>query len=67
MPEFVLDCPTCSGSLVFQASQRGAGRLYSRCGSCATAYSLWGGRLLPLEGPVHPTERRPLPSSEPTG
>jgi hypothetical protein len=52
-----LDCPSCSGRLSFSARRRGhSGRLVGTCGDCASVYTLYGGRVSPIDATL---PRRP--------
>ena len=45
-----LDCPSCAGRLSFAARRtRGGGRLVGACDSCSSVFTLYGGRIAPLD------------------
>ncbi|MEZ5183359.1 MAG: hypothetical protein R2702_16025 [Acidimicrobiales bacterium] len=49
--DILLNCPHCEGTASFRPP-RGGGRstrLFGRCGSCASVFSLSGGRLADVE------------------
>jgi hypothetical protein len=53
--EIEMDCPACPGRLSFTARRtRGAGRLVGSCDACRSVFTLFGGRVAPVEAPVAP-------------
>lgn len=54
--EILVDCPTCSARVHFAPNGRGpTRRLFARCGTCGTGYSLYGGQLSEVQPRTPPT------------
>ncbi|MCU1371664.1 MAG: hypothetical protein JWO77_2858 [Ilumatobacteraceae bacterium] len=48
-----MDCPSCPGRLSFTAKRRrGSGRLVGSCDACGSVFSLFGGRITPIDTTV---------------
>lgn len=68
--EIQLNCSECDDHVIFEPSRSGSrgGRLVGRCAGCSSVFSLFGGRLSPIdviapERAVTRAGRRPRPIS----
>jgi len=55
-----MDCPSCPGRLAFAARRSGrGGRLVGSCGGCGSVFSLFGGRVAPIDPALPNREVQP--------